>query len=467
LKGIGTVITGTLYQGSLKKDQKVTISGIPHPVRIKSIHNHNIEVSSIGAGHRVGLHPSDIQPEDVGRGQVVLDSANTAVSNRINVKLDLLPDSPIDIKTGRSFLFYAGTSETGCKVYLAGQDPQGNPLKVLPKGGSTLAQIFLDQPVPFFYQQSFLIRSTSPLVTIAGGKVLDCNPDLKRKVEAAEAKAYSHAGDSASALLAYIQLCPEPVVRVENIIRKFLLSMEDCRILVQKEATLITDSDPDKATEFTAIATLAKLEPVKENLIHAMQKSTDALKTSYSYSEAADILNLPAKLLKTFLTQIKEPVKFTRNNNPIELKFTTEDIRLVQASLVLSASESQVKEKILQRLKKEGLQTTFYGNFKKNFATQLNPFNKMLKHLQDTRQIIKINLDYFLLTDNYQRPLILLKNYQGKNFSVGEFGKALGISRKYSIPLLQYMDNLGITKREGPGRNVNEAKLQENLERLL
>jgi len=467
LKGIGTVITGTLYQGSLKKDQKVTITGIPDPVRIKSIHNHNTEVSSMGAGHRVGLHPAGIQPEQIKRGQVIVDSDNIYVTDRINVNLDLLKDSPIDIKTGASFLFYAGTSETVCRLYLTTLDSENKPVKILQRGKSAIAQIVLENPIPFFYLQAFLIRSTTPLITIAGGRVLDCKPDLKRRTNSAEKSSYALAPDLKLTLLNYIKNCKETAITLEKLRNKFLISRQTILNFLRGENSLITDEEKTKLDDVTTVSTLEKLEHTKKQLVIVIQKRADALKTTYSYAEAADILGLPERLLKKyFLTKSSKSMVFSKRGNSVDLKFSSDNIYLVQASIELSPAELEVKEKILTRLKKEGLQTTFYPNFKKSFTSQLTVFNKMLKHLNTSGQIIQVNKDYFLLTAKYRTLLNLLKNYSNNLFTVSEFGKAAGISRKYSIPLLEYWDKLGVTLREKAERKMNGVKLQHLIEKL-
>jgi len=465
LKGIGTVITGTLYQGTLKKDQKVTITGISEPVRIKSIHNHNIEVSSISAGHRVGLHPAGIRPEQINRGQVIVDPENTSETNRINVNIELLKDSPIEIKTGSSFLFYSGTSESVCRLYLTSKNSENKSLKILKRGNSAIAQIILENSISFFCKQPFLIRSTMPLVTIAGGKVVDCNPDLKRKTSPAEESAYFLLPDSKSAILNYIRKCEEKSIDLAKLNNKFLVSRQDILTQITSDSSLITDEEKGKLHDHITVSTVEKMEDSKKKLISVIQKSNDTLKTDYSFIEIADILELPEGLVRKYFIEGKsKKIVFSRNSKSVELNISSDKISLLQPSLQFSSTEKEVKEKILTRLKKEGLQSTFYANFKKSFSSQLTVFNKMLKHLEETGPITRVNKDYFILTVKYQDLLNILNDYANTTFTVSEFGKAAGISRKFSIPLLEHLDTLGVTKRDGVNRNIDAVKLRARQE---
>jgi len=90
----------------------------------------------------------------------------------------------------------------------------------------------------------------------------------------------------------------------------------------------------------------------------------------------------------------------------------------------------------------------------------------MLKHFKESGQITQVNREYFLLTVKFHTLLNILKKYSHKLFTVSEFGRAAGISRKYSIPLLEHLDTLGVTKREKGERKIDEDKLQNLIEKL-
>ena len=175
LKGVGTVVTGTLVRGELKVGQPVSLSSHPGEYRIRSLHNHNAVVSTITAGHRVGVHLNGLRLEDAQRGDVLIAPDYPCRSRSMNVTLDLLKGSSFSWKPGLRAHFLAGSFESECRLW-----------GLVQSDGNTWAQVHLPSEACFYRGQRFILRSTNPLITVGGGTIVDIAPDRPRKVTEAE-----------------------------------------------------------------------------------------------------------------------------------------------------------------------------------------------------------------------------------------------------------------------------------------
>ena len=171
LKGVGTVVTGTLVRGELKVGESVSLSSRRGEYRIRSLHNHNAVVNSITPGHRVGVHLHGLKLEDVQRGDVLVSPDYPCRSRYLNVTLDLLKESGFRWKPGLRAHFLAASFEMECRLW-----------GLVQSGANTWVQIHLPEEACFFPGQRFILRSTNPLITVGGGTIVDIAPDRPRKI---------------------------------------------------------------------------------------------------------------------------------------------------------------------------------------------------------------------------------------------------------------------------------------------
>ncbi len=181
LKGVGTVVTGTLVRGELKEGDSVSLSSGPSgpsrlvQYRIRSLHNHNAIVSRVTAGHRVGVRLHGLKVEDAQRGDVLVAPGYPWRSRVLNVQLELLPGAAFRWKPGLRALFLAASFEMECRLW-----------GLVESEGTTWIQIQLPREACFYPGQPFILRSTNPMITIGGGTIVDIAPDRPRRVTDAE-----------------------------------------------------------------------------------------------------------------------------------------------------------------------------------------------------------------------------------------------------------------------------------------
>ena len=172
--GFGTVVTGTLLAGEIKLGDELELLPGRIPGRVRGIQAHGAKTDVGQAGQRLAVNLQGIDLDQAHRGDVVVPTGIFRISRRVDVRLDHLVSAPRDLKHRTTVRFHSGTSEVTAQVILLEHD-------VLAPGSSGYAQLRLDQPLLLVSGDPYLIRATSPSVTIGGGIVLDPFPPARRR----------------------------------------------------------------------------------------------------------------------------------------------------------------------------------------------------------------------------------------------------------------------------------------------
>ena len=167
ITGSGTVITGTLVDGSIALDQKITVFPKHANGRIRGIESYKKMVDRGRPGSRVALNLAGIKKEELERGDIIYDKEEMATASQwLDVRLDLAEDNNWPVKEKADLLVYLGTQELTAKIKLLDK-------KVLKPGASEFVQLQFKQPVSCRIGDRFVLRRPSPAMTIGGGVVLD------------------------------------------------------------------------------------------------------------------------------------------------------------------------------------------------------------------------------------------------------------------------------------------------------
>ncbi len=181
MKGFGTVVTGTLVAGTIRKEQELEVFPSGKRVRIRGVQVHGAPSESAVAGQRTALNLAGVSTEELARGMTLATAVTFHSTSRVDVLLSLLPSAK-PLKDGVRVHFHAYTSETIAEVKLYGA-------KQLKPGDEQYAQLRLSEPTLLLPGDRFIVRQFSPVVTIGGGVVLDASP-LTRRQRADDAIAF-------------------------------------------------------------------------------------------------------------------------------------------------------------------------------------------------------------------------------------------------------------------------------------
>ena len=174
LGGFGTVVTGTLLDGSLRLGQDLVLLPRGLTTRARGLQSHQAKIDLALPGRRVAVNLGGLATEEVQRGDVVTVAGGLRPTAALDVRLRLLRDAPRPLGNATTVGFHSGTAEAVGKVTLLDRD-------TLAPGEETWAQIRLRSPVAVAKTDLFIIRQLSPGVTLGGGQIVDPAPARRHR----------------------------------------------------------------------------------------------------------------------------------------------------------------------------------------------------------------------------------------------------------------------------------------------
>ncbi len=178
VKGFGTVVTGTLVSGRIAVEDELALLPGDALVKVRGVQVHGAETREVVAGHRTAVNVAGVEVAEVARGQSLVTPGLFAETRVADAVLELLPGTP-GLRHGARVRFHQGTAERIGRVIVAG--PPGaaagaEPEYDIPPGGRAFVRLRLEAPVVLQRGDRYILRAYSPPVTIAGGHVLDPRP---------------------------------------------------------------------------------------------------------------------------------------------------------------------------------------------------------------------------------------------------------------------------------------------------
>ncbi len=431
LKGFGTVVTGTALSGTITLDSPVEIlpSGIKSKVR--GLQTHGRGVDKAYAGQRIGLNLQGVDRELLNRGDVVVAPDRFVPTHMIDAKLEMLRDAPT-VKSRSRVHFYAGTAETIARIIIYGTDE-------VKARESCYCQFRLENPVVVLSGDRYIIRRFSPLETIGGGEILDPHPVRRKKKIGTEDLELFEKGTLSE--------------RIGALVKRF--RYQGCKIS-QIEGWFHVNL-PEVASTIDRLAGKGILIRSHDTLFHKESFGTfvDILKSFLQQFHSENPLKggMPKEELKARLKS-----EGTGGDEIFDLLPRIEEIaldkdivRLRNFKVSLSTADEGMKEKIISTLNKDGFQSPSKTELAQAFSTNEKEAGDLLKLLTQEGALVRINDATYIAKEQYDRMIALLKGFYAKKpeMTVAEFRDLLGTTRKYALPLLEYLDSNKITLRIG------------------
>ncbi len=183
MTGFGTIVTGTLQSGRLRVNDELVVLPGSRTVRVRGLHLHGAPQTEVGPRHRVAVNLAGVDVADITRGQTLAAPGLLTVTRRLDVEIDVLP-SAHPLRHGERIRFHTGTADAFGRLVLVGE--AGSPSRrgfgeasEIGPGARALVRIRLDSPVAITRGDRFIVRSASHAMTVAGGRVLDADPALR------------------------------------------------------------------------------------------------------------------------------------------------------------------------------------------------------------------------------------------------------------------------------------------------
>lgn len=447
MTGFGAVVTGTLMGGAIQREQRLVMLPQGQEVRVRGVQVHSKQAENAQAGQRTALNLSGITKDEIERGNVLCPSGFSAVTDNIDVSLDLLSSFPRMLEHWTRMRFYLGTSETFCRAILLMEEA------VLP-GESTQLQLRLEKPILTFKGDRFIVRDFSAQHTVGGGRVI--NPFAPRHKRFTEETletltTWEGADDAEVVRLVLAQsrdLCvPEEFLRYylpypDADFRACLKDLEGRQEILRWQGSTPLISAMDRAQQ-------------------AQADLTDTLATFHEAEPLAPGQNSSQLRLQLRLDEIGFEKIVDQLIRKKEIVKAGNLLRLASHQIQFSAEEEDIKEKVEGIFLDAGINTPSLSEL----TTQLSGYpsrsvEETFYALMNLGRFIRVADDLFIHTQMFDTIVNSLTDYLWKNdiITVAEFRELAQTSRKYAVPFLEYCDGQGLTIREGNHRRLRASQ---------
>ncbi len=446
VKGFGTVVAGTVLSGCCRVGDRLELLPQGVEVRVRGIQKHNKPAEIAITGERAALNLQGIEHQLVERGAVLATPNYYRPTTSFNAVLNLLKNTPKPLRNMTRVHLHIGTAEVMCRVCLLDKK------ELLPQEKGYV-QIRCEKPVVCDLNDHFVIRHFAPQETIGGGVVLEPNaPKVKRfhseiisRLQELEKSEEKTAVLKQFLLNAYTQIPPIPVLA-----RDLRISEEKVR---ETAETLIGRGEIE----------LVKHEG-KEYYLHqsVIEKAQEAIKVTLSDFHQKNPFRLGMKIAelraKVQMAPLLFEVVLKRLISDQDVVVENQRVRKADHQLHLTVEEKNLFDQVAKLFE----QAKWRPPAPEEVFLGVNPRVKerVKSALLDLGVLVDIGEGVWMHSQAVKEAEEIIKSLfaQKNELTAAEVREALNTTRKFTLPLLNYFDSIGLTQRKGDVRILKERK---------
>lgn len=413
MKGFGTVVTGTLVSGTLRPEEEVEVYPIGRRLRVRGLQVYGEPTKRARAGERTAVNLAGIESAEMHRGMVLSEPGRFAPVSILDCRLDLLASAKA-LKNRAPVHFHTGAAEIEAQV----QHLDGRAR--LKPGESTWCRIILREPALVLPGDRFIIRMFSPVISIGGGVVVDISghpyvPGRLETLDPEQLVSEAPWGISRDQFIAWTGLREMPAMKGVEAAGRWLIGS-------------------------------ARVEALKQQLTAACR----AFHREHSLLAGMPKQDLKSAAMADAAAEVFEHVLAAAT----ELTQDGEAVRLKTHRVVLKQDEEQARAAIVAAFGAAGLAAPAVHEVLKASGVEGARARSILQILLREGRLARISDELVIDAGALGRLRADLAGKRGQRFSVPIFKDWTGITRKYAIPLLEYLDRERVTKRDGDERIV-------------
>jgi selenocysteine-specific elongation factor len=451
MKGFGTVVTGTLISGMIKQEDELEIFPTKRRVRVRGLQVHGHPADRAVAGQRTALNLAGASTQDLSRGMTLAQSATFETTQRVDVLLRLLPSAPHPLKIRARVHFHSYTMETVAEIFLhEGDGPDAVVVKDMPMRSSQLlpgkerfARLRLAGPALLLPDDRFIIRQFSPVVTIGGGVVLDAAP-ISRMAATQDFLMVLSGKNPEAILRARIARRGQNGITFSQLInetgwRKDVIETQLASVLRQGRVLRAGD-------RLVHGPAFSELEQLMVGTIEAFQKN-NPLVSGIAKEELREQVGALREIFEaTVATLVREK----------KIETAGEIVRMPGRGVAMKEEEAESKTKIEEAFAAAGLQVPALNEVLAGLKVDRGRAQKLVTLLLREKVLIKVSDELVFHRSALERLRGKIAAYKAKSqtIDVAQFKTLICVTRKYAIPLLEYLDRERVTKRIGDARQI-------------
>jgi len=416
IAGAGTVVTGTLAGGRLEVGHEIEISPEGRHARVRTIQSHKKEVNAIGPGNRVALNLAGLERQGAERGDAVVRAAQWRPTHLVDAQVRVLPDWAVGpdhtLSEKGSHLLYVGSAETPVRIKLFGA-------AAIAAGETGFAQLFLRDPLPLARGDRFVLRDAGRKLSFGGGVVLDPLARNARRTDEAHLALLQRLAESsdADALVALVDADGALAVR-DAMLRSGLDAPGDN---VRKLGDLLVSSGHLEELSSAlrgAIASHHASRPLERGMARESARAATGLEGG-----AFDAL------VDTLPDVVSEAAV----------------VRLESHAVSMTSEQQRARDELIAAI--EG------GGFTPPLTKDLAADPALLRALVDSGELVRMGEFHLTAAQAAEARSKVRAQIESEGpITVAQIRDLLGTSRKYAVPLCEWLDQTGATLRQGDAR---------------
>jgi selenocysteine-specific elongation factor len=453
VRGFGAVVTGTLVSGEINETSEMEILPAGRKVRVRGLQTHGKSAKSIHAGQRAAVNLGGIEHAELERGTILTVPRVLRPTQILDAHIEVLKDAKRSLKSRRRVRVHIGTLEALARVQVL------NEAGEIAAGGKDFVQIRLEIPVVAIPNERFIIRSYSPQITIAGGKILDAMATKHRRKEVENVRKHlddlieaKSKNDRAKQIKLFLDARGESGLTfadlqartgwLDIILQKAIAENVERKAIIEVENFYIarTPFENLKAKTLVEIENYHRREPLAKGILRETLREK-----IFSH--------LAPEIFRTTLVGLEKDGKISAEKD---------FVRASSHNQQLSADEMKVRETLSKIYTEAKLEVPMLENAldesTKNTKILREHARKIFQLLLNSGEVVKITDDLYFPKKAIIELIEKLKNFAAKSpdrlIDVAAFKDIANVSRKYAIPLLEYFDRERVTRRAGDKRLI-------------
>lgn len=442
IAGHGTVVTGSVASGIVELGDQLIIEPGAIEVRVRGIQNHDEVAESVHGGQRAAINLAGIHRDDVTRGHELVTPHLLEASRLVTASVKSTPNAK-PIKNRAHVRFHVGTTEVLATVSMWDRDR-------LAPNEEAIVQFFLSEPVVTTWNQPFVLRSESPVQTIGGGRVLvPVAAKLRRPTQAVtemlDALSSQDPLERASSAIFFVGSNHRDsfeLVRTAGIMNHAKVYE---KLVQQKDIVQLTGVGQRKTRLHRLL-----LDDYAANIQHALEKMHDAdpLATVFERSILANRFDyLDSNVLQAVLTRMEKAGT---------IRTSVKGVGLADRGPKLTKNEKDLLSKLIKDYEQAGFQPPTVKECQKLATKNQKAVPQLIALAASDGDLVEVNKELYLHADVARTLKEKLREQltDSEGLTMSEIRELLQTTRKYAVPICEYLDNIGFTKRVGDLRQL-------------
>ncbi|MGI8786383.1 MAG: selenocysteine-specific translation elongation factor [Pyrinomonadaceae bacterium] len=449
VKGFGAVVTGTLVSGEITEADEMEVLPPEKRVRVRGLQTYGKSVKTARAGQRTAVNLGGIEHAETTRGMVLCEKNILRPTQIFDAEIEVLKDAKKNLKSRQRVRVHIGTIEALARIQVL------NERNEIAKGETDFAQLRLEIPIVCVPSERFIIRSYSPQITIAGGRILDNSAQKHRRKEVEIIRKRLRvlsAADKAERIKIHLETAGEHGLTFADlqartgwrreVLQKAIRENTEKKSIVEAENFYVarTPFENLRSKTLAEIENFHRREPLAKGIFR------ETLREKI-------FAHLPPKIFKATLLALEKDDKIASEKDTL---------RAASHNLELSSDEKNLREnlrKIYQtaNLEVPKLEDALSDSLKGTKKTR-ETARKIFQLFLNSGEIVKVSEEFYFTKTAIDALVEKIKSFadatSDRLIDVPAFKTIAGISRKYAIPLLEFFDRERITRRAGDKRIV-------------